>query len=375
MKKTLFPLLLVTMLALVMLCSSCGSEPTEEEVVFDPEALTGTYSREYEGTSINVFNWGEYISDGTEGTLDVNAAFEELTGIKVNYTNYESNEAMYTKMKSGAVSYDIVIPSDYMIQRMISEGMLQKLDFSKIDNYENVLPEYRGLYFDPEDAYSVPYTVGMTGLIYNTTMVEETPTSWGIMWDERYADDILTFNNSRDAFSLAQLLLGQDVNSTNIADWDAAADKLKEQNAVLQARVMDEVFNKMEAGNAAIAAYYAGDYLIMVEENEDLAFVYPEEGTVFFVDSICIPSNAQNYEAALMYINFLLETQIATANAEAIAYASPLINVRENEDYYYYQNEVLYPTEMPELQYFTDLPVDVRTYYENLWEEILRESE
>lgn len=373
MKKILFPLLLVAMLALVMLCSSCGSEPTEK-AIFDPEALTGTYSREYEGTSINVFNWGEYISDGTEGTLDVNAAFEELTGITVNYTNYESNEAMYTKMKSGAVSYDIVIPSDYMIQRMVSEGMLQKLDFSKIDNYENVLPEYRGLYFDPEEAYSVPYMVNMTALIYNTTMVEETPTSWGIMWDERYADDILTFNNSRDAFSLAQLLLGQDVNSTNIADWDAAADKLKEQDAILQARVMDEVFNKMEAGNAAIAAYYAGDYLIMVEENEDLALVYPEEGTIFFVDSICIPSNAQNYEAALMYINFLLETQIATANAEAIVYTSPLINVQENEDYDYYKNEVLYPAEMPKLQYFTDLSVDVRTYYENLWEEILRES-
>lgn len=243
MKKQLILALLV-LLSLSLLLSACGN--TSEDSALDVEALTGTYTRDLEGTTLNVFNWGEYISDGSEGSLDVNAAFEELTGITVNYTNYESNEAMYAKMKSGAVSYDIVIPSDYMIQRMISENMLQTLDFSQISNYGNVIEQYRGLYFDPQDQYSVPYTVGMTALIYNTTMVEGTPDSWSIMWDEQYADDILTFNNSRDAFSLAQLLLGMDVNSTDTADWDAAADKLKEQAPLLQGRVMDEVFNKME---------------------------------------------------------------------------------------------------------------------------------
>lgn len=368
MKKSL--LFVVALLMAVLLMAGCGKK---EE--YDFSSLTGTYNQDYAGTELNVFNWGEYISDGSEGSLDINNMFEALTGITVNYTTFESNEAMYGKMKGDAVAYDIIIPSDYMIQRMISEDMLQPLDFSVITNYGNVAAEYTSLYFDPQNIYSVPYMVGMTGLIYNTTMVEGTPDSWAIMWDETYSGDILTFNNSRDAFSIAQLLLGQDVNSLNTADWDAAADLLKEQNKVFQARVMDEVFNKMEAGNAAMASYYAGDYLVMVEENEDLAFVYPKEGTVFFVDSICVPANAQNPEAAMMYINFLLETVVATANAEMIMYASPLTNVQNNPDYEYYGNTILYPAEedMPSVQYFTDLPESVRRYYEALWEDVIME--
>ncbi|MBR5429009.1 MAG: spermidine/putrescine ABC transporter substrate-binding protein [Firmicutes bacterium] len=366
MKKVLTVLAVLLVLALLTACGS-GSE-------LDTEALTGTYTRDYAGTTLNVFNWGEYISDGSEGSLDVNAAFEELTGVKVNYANFESNEAMYAKLKSGAVSYDVIIPSDYMIQRLINENMLRELDYSFIDNAGHTDPRYLGLYFDPEDAYSVPYMVGTVGLIYNTTMVEEPPTSWRVMWDERYTNDILTFNNSRDAFSIAQLVLGQDVNSTDRADWDAAADLLKQQNKVLQGRVMDEVFNKMEAGNAAICAYYAGDYLIMVEENEDLAFVYPEEGTTAYIDSACVPANCQNYEAALMYINFLLEPQVALANAEEVVYTSPNLAVQNDDNYTYKDDPVLYG-DLPPVQWFTDLPADVRSYYEGLWEDILLYSE
>lgn len=366
MKKAL------TVLFAILLCaaplSGCAGGRISE--ISNP---TGTYTREYEGTVLNVFNWGEYISDGSEGTLDVNAAFEALTGITVNYMNYESNEAMYAKLKSGAVSYDIIIPSDYMIERLSNEDMLQPLDFSKIDNYHYVADEYKNLYFDPESAYSVPYSVGMVGLIYNTTMVEETPDSWNIMWDEKYADDILTFNNPRDAFAIAQFLLGIDVNSTDKDDWDLAAEKLKEQNSVLQARVMDEVFNKMESGNAAIAPYYAGDFLTMQAENEDLAFVYPKEGTNIFVDSICVPKGAQNYDAAMLYINFLLEPEVALANAEYICYASANTAVINNPEYAYYQNEILYPTAENRVftEYFHDIDADIRTYYERLWEEIL----
>ena len=366
MKKAL-SLLLVLSLALAF--SACG-----KGTGLDTEALTGTYSQDYAGTTINVFNWGEYISDGSEGTLDVNAAFEELTGVTVNYANYDSNEAMYSKLKSGAVSYDVIIPSDYMIQRLIGEGLLRELDYSFIDNAGLTDPRYLSMYFDPEDKYSVPYMVGTVGLIYNTTMVEEAPDSWTVMWDETYSDDVLTFNNSRDSFSIAQLVLGQDVNTTDKADWDAAADLLKEQNKVLQGRVMDEVFNKMEAGNAAICAYYAGDYLIMKEENEDLAFVYPKEGTTAYVDSACVPANCQNYEAALMYINFLLEPQVALANAEYVVYTSPNTAVQENGDYSYKGDPILYG-ELPPVQWFTDLPADVRSYYESLWEDILLYSE
>lgn len=347
----------------VFLCASCGKKDPSNYPV--PELV---------GTTINVFNWGEYISDGSDGSLDVNAEFEKKYGIKVNYTNYDSNETMYTKLISDAVSYDIIIPSDYMIQRLINEDKLREIDMSKITNYGNIDEKYKNLYFDEENKYSVPYSVGMVGMIYNKTMVEEAPDSWSVMWDERYKDNILTFNNPRDAFAIAQLLLGQSLNTTDTADWDAAKDKLLEQNNVLQARVMDEVFNKMEGGNAAIAPYYAGDFFTMKEINDDLEFVYPKEGVNIFVDSMCIPKSSQNYEAALLYINFMLETDIATANAEYICYASPNTTVVNNDNYSLKGNEVLYPSEenMPKTEYFHDLPVEVRSYYEKLWEEVVK---
>ena len=358
--------LLVLAVTAVSFCSCASSD----ELSFTP---VGEYTRELEGTVLNVFNWGEYISDGSEGSLDVNREFEKLTGIKINYENYESNEAMYTKLKSGAVSYDIIIPSDYMIERLLNEGMLHEIDMSKITNYNLIDERYKGLYFDPDDKYSVPYNVGMVGLIYNTELVDEAPDSWEVMWDEKYKDNILTFNNPRDSFAIAQLLLGIDLNTTEKADWDAAADKLIEQNSVLQGRVMDQVFNKMESGNAAIATYYAGDFLTMRDNNEALAFVYPKEGVNIFVDSVCIPSNTQNYEAALMYINFLLEPEIALANAEYICYASPNTSVVENENYSLKDEEILYPSEedMPICEYFHDLPADIRSYYESLWEKVV----
>lgn len=357
-------------LAIVLVAAPLCACSSSNELLFEPIA---EYSRDLEGTVLNVFNWGEYISDGSEGTLDVNKEFEKLTGIKINYENYDSNEAMYTKLKSGAVSYDIIIPSDYMIDRLLGENMLKEIDFSKITNYNLIDEKYKGLYFDPDNQYSVPYNVGMFGLIYNTDIVTETPDSWAIMWDEQYKDNILTFNNPRDAFAIAQFLLGIDVNTTDKADWDRAADKLIEQNKVLQGKVMDLIFNKMESGNAAIGAYYAGDFLTMRENNDKLAFVYPKEGVNIFVDSVCIPKNNQNYEAALMYINFLLEPDIALANAEYIRYASPNTSVIENENYSLKDEKILYPDEedMPVCEYFHDLPSDTRSYYESLWEKVV----
>jgi len=367
--KNVFRILSVFLVSVFIALSfvSCSSS---DELSITPVA---EYTREYEGTVLNVFNWGEYISDGSEGTLDVNREFEKLTGIKINYENYDSNEAMYTKLKSGAVSYDIIIPSDYMIARLIGENMLKEIDMSKITNYNLIDQKYRGLYFDPDEKFSVPYNVGMVGLIYNTTMVEGTPDSWSIMWDEQYKDNILTFNNPRDAFAIAQFLLGIDLNTTDKADWDKAAEKLIEQNKVLQGKVMDQIFNKMESGNAAIGTYYAGDFLTMRENNEDLAFIYPKEGVNIFVDSVCIPESSQNYEAALMYINFLLEPDIALANAEYLCYASPNTSVVNNEEYSLKDEKILYPDEedMPVCQYFHDLPTDIRAYYESLWETVV----
>ena len=371
---TVTALLLAALVPTVLILGSGGKR--DGELIYEGNYYidNDTGLSKYAGTELNVFNWGEYISDGSDGSLDVNKEFEKLTGIKVNYQEFDSNEAMYGKLSSEAVSYDIIIPSDYMIDRLVSEGKLCELDFSMIDNYEFIADEYKNLPFDPENKYSVPYNVGMVGLIYNTTMVEGTPDSWEIMWDEKYAGDILTFNNPRDAFAIAQFLLGMDVNTTDEADWRAAADKLIEQNPVLQGRVMDAVFNKMEGGNAAMAPYYAGDFLSMQENNPDLAFVYPKEGTNIFVDSICVPKNCRNYEAAMLYINFLLEPEVALANAEYICYASPNTAVINNPEYTYAGNEILYPTEenTPEVQYFEDIDPNTRKLYNDLWEEVVK---
>lgn len=367
MKKIICLGIAVLLIVSLFIMTTFGSSNTEIE------NLRGTYTKDLAGTTLNVFNWGEYISDGNEGALDVIGAFEKLTGINVNYTTYESNEAMYAKLKSGSVGYDIVIPSDYMIHRMRNEGMLKELDFSKISNYDLIDDDYKSVYFDPENKYTVPYSVGMVGLIYNTKIVTETPTGWDLMWDERYRNQILTFNNSRDAFAIAQFALGIDVNTTNKADWDKAYEKLLEQNPLLQGRVMDEVFNKMEAGNAAVAPYYAGDFLTMKEVNDDLAFIYPEEGTNIFIDSICVPSSTQNYEAAMMFINFLLEPEVALANAEYICYASPNTSVTENDDYSLKGNPYLYPENKDKMnvQYYHDLDNETRAYFEALWEKVV----
>ena len=324
------------------------------------------------GTEINVYNWGEYISDGAEGSMDVNKKFEEETGIKVNYTTFDSNENMYNKIKGGGANYDIVIPSDYMIQRMIAEGLLEKINFDNIPNYVNILDEYKNLYFDPQNEYSVPYNVGMVGLIYNTKVVEGTPDSWNLMWDEKYSGQILMFNNSRDAFGIAQCLLGIDLNTSDSNEWHLAYDKLKEQKPRVSSYVMDDVYNKMESGDAAIAAYYAGDYLTMKANNPDLAFVYPKEGVNIFVDSACIPVGCQNKEGAELYINFLLREDVALANAEYICYATPNKAVRESDEYSLKDEKILYPEEadMPKTQYYHNLPEGLLTLMTSLWDNL-----
>lgn len=327
-----------------------------------------------EGTTINVFNWGEYISDTYEdGMLDVNAEFEKLTGIKVNYVTYESNEDMYPKIKNGGASYDIIIPSDYMIERMIAEDMLLEIDVNELPNYHYISEEYKNMYYDPDNRYSVPYNVGMVGLIYNSKMVEEPPTSWTALWDKRYAGKILMIDNPRDAFAIPQKILGYSLNSTDEKELSDVAQMLIEQKPVLQGYVMDEIFNKMESGEAALVPYYVGDFILMQQVNPDLAFVFPEEGVNIFVDSICIPKCAQNYEGAIKYINFLLDPKIGVSNAFYIGYASPnegVINHPEYEEMR--KNEYLYPSEenMPEVEYFHNLPQETLDMLSSLWNEI-----
>ncbi|MBQ7794622.1 MAG: spermidine/putrescine ABC transporter substrate-binding protein [Clostridia bacterium] len=355
-------------LSLLLLCS-CGSES--------------------EVQTLNVYNWGQYISDGSEESLNVNEEFEKYCleelgeEVKVNYTTYASNEDMYNKIKSGSASYDVIIPSDYMIEKMISEGLLQKLDFENIPNYENVNEDYKGLFFDKNDEYSVPYTYGMVGIIYNETMVDEADVgSWDLLWNEKYEGKILQFNNPRDAFGTAIYWAGDDVNSTDPAVWEAAAEKLKKQKPLVQSYVMDEIFNKMKNGSAAIAPYYAGDYLTMYDSNDSLKFYYPEEGTNVFVDSMCVPTCARNKELAERYINFMLSDDIAIANAEYIAYSSPHNNVVSNEDYIEVMldwNEdamdILYTgNEGVKKTFYESLDTDTLAMQNSLWEDLKIEN-
>ena len=371
MKKILSVVLSVVMLTSIICLAGCkgGSDAS----VLDASNLAENYSQagaSLKGTEINVYNWGEYIADGSDGTLDVVKEFEKLTGIKVNYNMFDSNEDLYSKLKSGGVSYDVIIPSDYMIERMIKEDMLQPINLDNIPNCKYVSDEFKGLFFDPENKYSVAYTGGMVGLIYNTTMVDEVPTSWSIMWDKKYEDQILNFNNPRDAFGVAQYLLGYSVNTKDKIQWENAADKLIEQKPLIQSYVMDEVFNKMEMGEAAIAPYYAGDFLTMYENNEDLAFVYPEEGTNIFVDAMCIPANAKNKEAAELFINFMCDPEIALENANFLGYLCPITEVVNDDRYDYKGNEVLYPSKPVEAEYFHNLDQETLDLLSSLWEKV-----
>ncbi len=365
-----FILVFITFVSFMLIPASA-----EEISAFDMD-----YSK-YKGTTLNVYNWGEYISDGSEESYDVVAEFEALTGIRVNYETFDSNESMYAKLKSGATNYDVIIPSDYMIERLADEGMLEEINTDNIPNIRYIDEKYRSLFFDPENKYSAAYTAGYVGLIYNTEVVEETPSSWSIMWDDKYLDKILMINNPRDAFGVAQFLLGQDVNCESEEQWYTALQKLKEQKPIVKGYVMDEVFNKMESGDAAIAAYYAGDFLTMYCENDALAFVYPEEGTNVFVDAMCIPKGAKNKEAAELFINFMLEPEVAIANAEYICYASPCSSVYTDEGYIQTMTEIhedameiLYGTDGVKAQYYENLSPEMLAKMNNLWEELKVDS-
>ncbi len=334
-------------------------------------AATDSEIKALRGTKLYVYNWGEYISEGEDGTIDVNAEFEKKYGIDVIYDTFDNNEVMYSKLKGGGVSYDVLIPSDYMIERMIAEDMLEKLDFDNIPNFKYIPEKYRNLSYDETNEYSVPYTVSYTGLIYNTKMVKEAPKSWSALWDEEYTNNILMINNPRDAFAISQSLLGMDYNNESEVSWRTAAQLLKEQKTVSPVYVNDEVFLKMESGEAALAPYYVGDFLSMYENNPDLAFVYPEEGVNYFFDSACILKGTKNKLAAELYIDFLNEPEIALANAEYICYGSPNSSVYENEDYSYYQDEILYPEEGAfKTQIFRNLSPETLALMSELWDDV-----
>lgn len=342
-----------------------------EDKYFTQEQLNYYKNLGLQGTTVNVYNWGEYISDGEEGSMDVVSEFERLTGAKVNYTNFESNENMYSKLSGGGVSYDVIAPSDYMIERLIDEDMLLPLDYNNIPNIELINEKYQHLYFDPEQLYTVCFNVGTTVLIYNKTMVESEPESWDVLWDEQYRGKVLMFNNPRDAFAIAQARLSQDFNTINEDEWIKAAELLAEQrDKVSPVYVMDEVFNLMESGEYAFATYYAGDYLLMLENNEDLGYCYPQEGVNEFYDAFCVPKCSQNKRGAEAFINFMHEPQVAFENCEYIYYHSPNVTVEQNEESSLYGEPVIYPEEELTTQFFKNLPQNIIELENNLWTQV-----
>ena len=322
--------------------------------------------------TINVYNWGMNIADGTDDTLDVIAAFEEkYPHIKVNYSTYDSNEVLYTKLKNGGISVDVIIPSDYMIARMIQEGMLLELNYDNIPNFSYVDDTFRNPNYDPENKYSVPYTWGTVGILYNTKYVDAADvTGWELLWNEKYDDKILMFDNSRDAFGIAQYLLGYDVNTTDPDELQACADKLAQQKPLVQQYVMDQIYSSMINEEAYIAPYYAGDCMLMMQENPNLKFYLPEnQGFNLFVDAMCIPTCSQQKEAAELFINFMCDPEVSAANMNYICYGSPISEAKNYMDEYLATSAVVYPAAsiLEKGTSYTFLPADVSRLIESLF--------
>lgn len=317
-------------------------------------------------TVLNVYNWGEYIDESVLGDFE-----KQYPDVKINYEKYADNETMYTKIKNGGVSYDVLIPSDYMIARLISEGMLAKIDFSNVNNYSKIGHEFKKLNFDPTNEYSVPYMWGVLGILYDKTKVDETEFTWNTLFDPKYENNILMKNDMRDMLGVALKSLGYSMNSTDEAELVKARDKLISQKKNVLGRVGDEGMDKMIAGEAAMALMYSGDAAYCISENPDLGFAVPKEGTNLFFDSMVIPANAQHKKEAELFINFMCSTETAKKNVDAIGYSTPQIEVREllDEDV---KNSFAYPSGdiLKKAEVYNYLG-DFTELYDRIWTEFI----
>ncbi len=316
-----------------------------------------------------VYNWGEYIDP------EVIDMFEEETGIKVIYNEFEQNEDMYPIIKTGAVNYDVVCPSDYMIEKMISEDMLYELNYDNIPNIANIDETYlkSAEGFDPGNKYSVPYCWGTVGILYNKTMVDEPITSWGALFDEKYSGKILMMDSVRDAYMIALTYLGYDLNSTDEAQIDEATDLLKSQYPLIQAYVIDQVRDKMIGNEAALGVIYSGEAIYTQRENPDLEYVVPEEGSNVWIDGWVIPKNAKNKENAEAWINFMCREDIALLNFEYITYSTPNAAARELiEDEDIKNSEIAFPDAsiLSRCKTYNYLGEDMDTLYLNKFNEV-----
>ena len=314
---------------------------------------------------VYVYNWGEYIDP------DVLDEFTAETGIKVVYDEYETNEVMYPKIEAGAASYDVICPSDYMIQKMIENDLLAEINFDNIPNAKNIGEQYyeSSREFDPENKYSVPYCWGTVGILYNKTMVDEPIDSWSVLWDEKYKGEILMQNSVRDAFMVALKLNGDSMNTLDDAELEAAKDKLIEQKPLVQAYVVDQVRDKMIGNEAAIGVIYSGEAIYTQRENPDLEYVIPKEGTNVWIDSWVITKNA-NKENAEAFINYMCKPEVALKNFDFITYSTPNTAARELiEDEDIRNSEIAFPdlSKYQGLETYHYLGADGDEKYSNLW--------
>ena len=320
---------------------------------------------------LNVYNWGEYIEQSTIELFE-----EKYPYIDVNYTTFDSNEAMYSKIVSGAASYDIVVPSEYMVSKLIQEDMLAEIDFSNIPNYKYIGDAYKNLASDPENKYSVPYFWGTVVVIYNSQFIAEEDVkdqSLDLLWNEKYAGKILMFDNPRDSFGISLTRLGYSMNSDNEKEWQEAAQALSDQKPIVQAYVMDAIFDKMEAGEAWIAPYYAGDAFVIQESNPDIKFYIAKEGTNLFVDSMCILKTTEHKKEAELFINFMCEPEIAAMNAETVGYATPNTEAKKLLDPAITENKIVYPDEdylKNNTEVFINLPQKTQMLQSTLWTDL-----
>lgn len=331
--------------------------------------LSGCAGNEAEGdTVLYVYNWGEYIDP------DVLAMFTEETGIEVVYDEYETNEIMYPKIEAGAVNYDLVCPSDYMINKMIDNDLLQEIDFSNIPNRKNIGDEYWSLSegFDPGNRYSVPYVWGTVGILYNKTMVSDKVDSWGILLNEKYKDEILMQDSVRDAFMVAERYLGYSMNTVDEDELQEAKELLQHQKSLVQAYVVDQVRDKMIGNEAAIGVIYSGEAIYTQRENPDLEYVIPKEGTNLWIDSWVIPKNAKHKENAEKFIDFLCRPEIAYLNFDYITYSTPNIPARDLiEDEDIRNSPIAFPDlSLYELETYKCLGEKADRHLNDLWREV-----
>ena len=354
-------LMLIGMLSLSVCTASAETDGEGEENAASDGGFQG---------EVNVYNWGEYIDPGDDGGIDVIKEFEDTYHIKVNYTNFETNEELYNVLTNSNSTYDVIIPSDYMVSRLREEGMLAKIDFSNIPNYKYIDERFKNMAYDPDNEYSVPYSWNIVAIGYNTDMIKEgSVTGFKDLWDQKYKDDgILMFNNSRDAMAIAMQLCDPPIDpgakSFTREDIDRATDKLIEQKSVLKKYVMDQVFAEMEGNQSGICTYYAGDIYTMMLNNDKLDYCLPEEGSNLFNDAMCIPATCKNKENAELFINFMCEPRIAAANSEYITYGTPNTGALDLIDEDMLESELINPPQeyLDKCYTFSNIDDDIYGY-------------